>query len=86
MGVAMKTAAATLHPPPAPGDGGGDRALDGPGGRAVAEMIQHHGAGPEPMGLAMPWPAMSGPEPCTGSNIEGCSGFKSTDGVNLATA
>ena len=23
------------------------------------------------VGLAMPWPAMSGAEPCTGSNIEG---------------
>ena len=36
-----------------------------------------------PIGLAIPWPTMSGAEPCTGSNIDGCSraGLRFADGA-----
>ena len=54
------------------GEHGLDRAHDGGRGVLVAEMVQHHGAGPDladRVGDARP--AMSGAEPCTGSNIDG---------------
>jgi hypothetical protein len=35
-------------------------------------MVEHHRADQIwPIGLATPWPAMSGAEPCTGSNSDG---------------